>query len=101
MPGPTALVGGPRRSAKRPTPTASMPATVPLKRTLIVSFGLLVGGGVLVAGVVLGLTLPTLTAPQHVFGLLSAVLGITLTVVVVVGSWLLDQRLVEPLNRMV
>ncbi|NNK63936.1 MAG: HAMP domain-containing protein [Gemmatimonadetes bacterium] len=78
-----------------------MPSTVPLKRTLIISFGLLVGGGVLVAGVVLGLTLPTLTRPQQVFGMLSAVLGITLTVVVVMGSWLLDQRLVRPLNRMV
>jgi signal transduction histidine kinase len=78
-----------------------MPQTVPLKRTLILSFGLLVGGGVLVAGVILGLMLPTLTTPQQVFGLLSAVLGVTLTAVVIMGSWLLDQRLVGPMHRMV
>lgn len=78
-----------------------MAAPVPLRRVLIVSFGLLVGGGVLVAGVILALALPTLESPREVFGVLLLVLGLALTVVFVLGGWLLTDRLVRPMQRLV
>lgn len=78
-----------------------MAAPVPLRRVLIVSFGLLVGGGVLVAGVVLALALPALESPSDVLLVLLGVLGLALAVVFVLGGWLLTDRLVHPMERLV
>ncbi len=78
-----------------------MAPPVPLKRVLIVSFGLLVGGGVLVAGVVLALALPALSSPRQALFVLLGVLSVVLAVVFVLGSWLLNDRLVRPMESMV
>ncbi len=78
-----------------------MPAPVALKRVLIVSFGLLVGGGVLVAGVVLALALPAVSSPRQIFYVLLGVLGFSLGVVVMIGGWLLNVRLVRPMEQLV
>lgn len=78
-----------------------MAPPVPLKRVLIVSFGLLVGGGVLVAGVVLALALPALASSQQVFVVLLGVLGFVVLVVFLLGGWLLTDRLARPMERMV
>lgn len=77
-----------------------MPAPVALKRVLIVSFGLLVGGGVLIAGVVLALALPAVSSQREVLFVLLAVLGLSLGTVVLIGGWLLNTRLVRPMQRL-
>lgn len=78
-----------------------MAQPVPLRRVLIVSFGLLVGGGVLVTGLVLALALPALASPGQVFVVLLGVLGFSLAAVVLLGGWLLTDRLVRPMEQLV
>ncbi len=53
------------------------------------------------AGVVLALALPALESPQEVFGVLLGVLSLALGVVFVLGGWLLTDRLVRPMERLV
>lgn len=53
------------------------------------------------AGVVLALALPALQSPQEVFGVLLGVLSLALVVVFVLGGWLLTDRLVRPMERLV
>ena len=78
-----------------------MTPPVPLRRVLIVSFSLLVGGGVLVTGVVLALALPALESPRQVVVMLLGVLGFALAAVVLFGGWLLTDRLVQPMDHLV
>lgn len=53
------------------------------------------------AGVVLALALPALQSPREVFGVLLGVLSLALVVVFVLGGWLLTDRLVRPMERLV
>ncbi len=82
----------PRSADSRPTS---------LRRDLVVFFGALLAGALLVAVQALALVLPHLSRPQDAVGLVFALVVLDLLVVAGFGSWFLRARFVQPVEAMV
>lgn len=74
---------------------------VRLRRELVVFFGVLLVGALLVAFQALIFVLPDLTRPRDAVGLIFALVLLDLLVVAGFGSWFLRTRFVEPIEGMV
>ena len=73
----------------------------PLRRELIVFFGVLLAGALLIATPALALLLPRFDRPGQVIGLVVALVVLDLLVVAISGRWFIQARLVTPVERMV
>lgn len=77
------------------------PEPTPLRRELVVFFGVLLVGALLIATPALALLLPRFDSPGQVFGLVIALVVLDLLVVAISGRWFIQARLVTPVERMV
>ena len=73
----------------------------PLRRELIVFFGVLLVGALLIATPALAFLLPRFDSPGQVIGLVVALVVLDLLVVAISGRWFIQARLVTPVERMV
>lgn len=73
----------------------------PLRRELVIFFGVLLVGALLVAFQALVFILPQLDRPQDAIGVMFALVLLDLLVVAGFGSWFLRSRFVQPIERMV
>jgi two-component system NtrC family sensor kinase len=72
-----------------------------LRRELVVFFGVLLVGALLVAAPALAFLLPRFTRTGEVVGLVTALVVLDLLVIAVAGRWFIQSRLVTPVERMV
>ncbi|HSM04413.1 MAG TPA: ATP-binding protein [Longimicrobiales bacterium] len=73
----------------------------PLRRDLVVFFGVLLAGALLVAAPTLVLLLPRMASPGEVAGLIISLVVLDLLVVAIFGSVYIQGRFVRPVERMV
>ncbi len=78
-----------------------MAAKTPLRRQLLVAFGILFAGGIFVASTSLALFLPSLDTPREVTVYLLVLLLAELVVIFVIGRLALGRSLFTPLDRLV
>lgn len=72
-----------------------------LRRELLVFFGVLLAGALLIATPALAFLLPRFDRPGQVIGLVVALVVLDLLVVAVSGRWFIQARLVTPVEQMV
>jgi len=78
-----------------------MAPPTPLRRELLVAFGVLFGGGILVASVGLALILPTLDSPGEAAFFILTILLAELGVIFLFGRITLGRALFNPMDRLV
>jgi C4-dicarboxylate-specific signal transduction histidine kinase len=78
-----------------------MAAPTPLRRELLVAFGVLFGGGILVASIGLALILPTLGSPGEAAFYILTILFAELGVIFLFGRVTLGRALFNPMDRLV
>ncbi len=78
-----------------------MGSPTPLRRELLVAFGLIFGGGLLLASVGIAVLLPILESPGEAAFFVLVLLLADLAVIFLFGRMLLNRSLLEPLDRLV
>jgi two-component system, NtrC family, sensor kinase len=78
-----------------------MATPTPLRRELLIAFGVLFAGGILIATMGLALILPAMESPREVAFYVGTLLLAELAVIFVFGSLTLGRTLLKPMDRLV
>jgi len=78
-----------------------MAPKTPLRRQLLLAFGILFGGGIFLASAALALALPNLDTPREVGGYVLVLLLVELVVIFVIGRLTLGRTLFLPMDGLV
>lgn len=80
---------------------SAAPKPMPLRRNMLVAFGIIFVEGILVLGITLMFIFPWLTTPRQIVLFVSIVLGADVLVFVAYGAWYLRRHLLNPVTRLV